>query len=73
MKPFRIAGFIEVKDGAPFFFIGGPCVIESTDHIDFMCGKIREICARSEHSVYFQSFVRQSESFFDSVFSRSRT
>ncbi len=46
MKPFRIGGVIEVKDGAPFFFIGGPCVIESTDHIDFMCGKIREICAR---------------------------
>ena len=46
MKPFRIGGVIEVKDGAPFFFIGGPCVIESTDHIDFMCGKIREICSR---------------------------
>ncbi len=45
MKPFRIAGSIEVKDGSPFFFIGGPCVIESADHIDFMCGKIREICA----------------------------
>jgi len=45
MKPFRIGGALEVKDGAPFFFIGGPCVIESADHIDFMCGKIREICA----------------------------
>ena len=45
MKPFRIAGSIEVKDDSPFFFIGGPCVIESADHIDFMCGKIREICA----------------------------
>jgi 2-dehydro-3-deoxyphosphooctonate aldolase (KDO 8-P synthase) len=44
MKPFRIAGSIEVKDGSPFFFIGGPCVIESADHIDFMCGKISEIC-----------------------------
>ncbi|HSE43432.1 MAG TPA: 3-deoxy-8-phosphooctulonate synthase [Acidobacteriota bacterium] len=45
MKPFRIGGVIEVKDGAPFFFIGGPCVIESADHIDFMCGKIKEICS----------------------------
>jgi 2-dehydro-3-deoxyphosphooctonate aldolase (KDO 8-P synthase) len=46
MKPFRIGRDIEVKDGAPFFFIGGPCVIESADHIDFMCGKITEICRR---------------------------
>jgi 2-dehydro-3-deoxyphosphooctonate aldolase (KDO 8-P synthase) len=46
MKPFRIGGAVEVKDGSPFFFIGGPCVIESSDHIDFMCGKISEICKR---------------------------
>jgi 2-dehydro-3-deoxyphosphooctonate aldolase (KDO 8-P synthase) len=46
MKPFRIAGSVEVKDGSPFFFIGGPCVVESADHIDFMCGNISEICAR---------------------------
>ena len=45
MIPFRIGDSIEVRDGAPFFFIGGPCVIESAEHIDFLCGKIKEICA----------------------------
>jgi 2-dehydro-3-deoxyphosphooctonate aldolase (KDO 8-P synthase) len=46
MKPFQISakGF-EIKDNAPFFLIAGPCVIESMDHIDFLCGKIREICS----------------------------
>jgi 2-dehydro-3-deoxyphosphooctonate aldolase (KDO 8-P synthase) len=44
MKPFLIADGIEVRDSAPFFFIGGPCVIESFEHIHFMCGKISEIC-----------------------------
>ena len=45
MKPFQIAKGFEVRDNAPFFLIAGPCVIESMDHIDFMCGKIREICS----------------------------
>jgi 2-dehydro-3-deoxyphosphooctonate aldolase (KDO 8-P synthase) len=46
MKPFWIADQFEIRDGSPFFFIGGPCVIESRDHIDFMCGAIKEICAK---------------------------
>ena len=46
MKPFLITDAIEVRDGAPFFLIGGPCVIESFEHIDFMCGQIAQICAR---------------------------
>ena len=45
MNPFDIADAVHVRDGAPFFFIGGPCVIESAEHIDFLCGKIRNICA----------------------------
>jgi 2-dehydro-3-deoxyphosphooctonate aldolase (KDO 8-P synthase) len=44
MRPFSIADKIEVRERAPFFFIGGPCVIESFNHIDLMCGKISEIC-----------------------------
>jgi 2-dehydro-3-deoxyphosphooctonate aldolase (KDO 8-P synthase) len=55
MKPFRIGGDFEVKDGAPFFFIGGPCVIESADHIDFMCGKISEICKRLNIQYIFKA------------------
>src|SRR5688572_17453871 len=44
MKPFLITDTIEVRNNAPFFFIGGPCVIESFEHIDFLCGKISQIC-----------------------------
>lgn len=67
MKPFRIAGSIEVKDGSPFFFIGGPCVIESADHIDFMCGKIHEICARLNIPYIFKaSFDKANRSSIES-------
>ena len=67
MKPFRIAGSIEVKDGSPFFFIGGPCVIESADHIDFMCGKIREICAQLNIPYIFKaSFDKANRSSIES-------
>jgi 2-dehydro-3-deoxyphosphooctonate aldolase (KDO 8-P synthase) len=67
MKPFRIAGSIEVKDGAPFFFIAGPCVIESADHIDFMCGKIREICTRLNIPYIFKaSFDKANRSSIES-------
>ena len=67
MKPFRIAGSIEVKDGSPFFFIGGPCVIESADHVDFMCGKIREICARLKIPYIFKaSFDKANRSSIES-------
>jgi 2-dehydro-3-deoxyphosphooctonate aldolase (KDO 8-P synthase) len=45
MKSFRICDGIETGDGSPFFFVGGPCVIESLDHLDFLCGRISEICA----------------------------
>lgn len=45
MKTFRIAEGIETGDGSPFFFVGGPCVIESPAHLDFLCGRISEICA----------------------------
>lgn len=45
MKRFRICDGIETGDGTPFFFVGGPCVIESLDHLDFLCGRISEICA----------------------------
>lgn len=67
MKPFRIAGSIEVKDGSPFFFIGGPCVIESADHIDFMCGKIGEICSRLNIPYIFKaSFDKANRSSIES-------
>jgi 2-dehydro-3-deoxyphosphooctonate aldolase (KDO 8-P synthase) len=45
MKPFSIVEGLDVRDHAPFFFIGGPCVIESFEHMDLMCGRIAEICA----------------------------
>ena len=68
MKPFRIAGSIEAKDGSPFFFIGGPCVIESADHIDFMCGKISEICARLNIPYIFKaSFDKANRSSIEFV------
>jgi 2-dehydro-3-deoxyphosphooctonate aldolase (KDO 8-P synthase) len=67
MKPFRIAGSIEVKDGSPFFFIGGPCVIESADHIDFMCGKISEVCSRLKIPYIFKaSFDKANRSSIES-------
>jgi 2-dehydro-3-deoxyphosphooctonate aldolase (KDO 8-P synthase) len=55
MKPFQIAKGFEVRDNAPFFLIAGPCVIESMDHIDFMCGKIREICSLLEIPYIFKA------------------
>lgn len=67
MKPFRIADEIEVRDGAPFFLIGGPCVIESRDHIDSMCGRIREICAGLHIPYIFKaSFDKANRSSIDS-------
>jgi 2-dehydro-3-deoxyphosphooctonate aldolase (KDO 8-P synthase) len=55
MKPFQLAKGFEVRDNAPFFLIAGPCVIESMDHIDFMCGKIREICSLLEIPYVFKA------------------
>lgn len=46
MKSFPIAEGVEARDNAPFFLIGGPCVVESMEHIDFLCGRISEICKR---------------------------
>ena len=67
MKPFHIAGKIEVRDGNPFFLIGGPCVIESADHIDFLCGRISEICARLQIPYIFKaSFDKANRSSIES-------
>lgn len=67
MKPFLIADSVEVRDGAPFFLIGGPCVIESMDHLDFLCGKIREICSRLGIPYIFKaSFDKANRSSVDS-------
>jgi 2-dehydro-3-deoxyphosphooctonate aldolase (KDO 8-P synthase) len=55
MNPFRISEQIEVRDNAPFFFIGGPCVIESKDHIEFMCGAIQETCRKLNIPYIFKS------------------
>jgi len=67
MTPFRIGESIEVSDGAPFFFIGGPCVIESADHIDFLCGKIKEICGGlGIHYIFKASFDKANRSSIDS-------
>lgn len=67
MTPFRIGESIEVSDGAPFFFIGGPCVIESPDHIDFLCGKIKEICRNLGIGYVFKaSFDKANRSSIDS-------
>ena len=67
MKPFLIADGIEVRDSAPFFFIGGPCVIESFEHIDFMCGRISEICGRLKIPFLFKaSFDKANRSSLES-------
>ena len=67
MKQFSIADGIEVRDHAPFFFIGGPCVIESFDHMDFMCGKIAEVCGRLNIPFIFKaSFDKANRSSLDS-------
>jgi len=67
MTPFRIGNNIEVRDGAAFFFIGGPCVIESADHIDFLCGRIKEICAGLGIPYIFKaSFDKANRSSFGS-------
>jgi 2-dehydro-3-deoxyphosphooctonate aldolase (KDO 8-P synthase) len=67
MKPFLIADVIEVRDSAPFFFIGGPCVIESFEHIDFMCKKISEICGRLKIPFVFKaSFDKANRSSVES-------
>jgi 2-dehydro-3-deoxyphosphooctonate aldolase (KDO 8-P synthase) len=55
MKSFSIVDGLEVRDQAPFFFIGGPCVIEGFDHIDLMCGKISEICTRLKIPFIFKA------------------
>jgi 2-dehydro-3-deoxyphosphooctonate aldolase (KDO 8-P synthase) len=62
MNRFPIAGF-EVSDGAPFFFIGGPCVIESGRHADFLCEKISAICRElGMHYVFKASFDKANRS-----------
>lgn len=67
MKPFSITDAIEVRDGAPFFLIGGPCVIESFEHIDFMCGQIAEICGRLHVPFIFKaSFDKANRSSVES-------
>jgi 2-dehydro-3-deoxyphosphooctonate aldolase (KDO 8-P synthase) len=67
MKPFLIADGMEVRDSAPFFFIGGPCVIENFDHIHFMCGKISEICGRLKIPFVFKaSFDKANRSSVES-------
>lgn len=67
MRPFRISDSIEVVDRAPFFFIGGPCVIESADHLDFLCGRISEICKSLEIPYIFKaSFDKANRSSIES-------
>jgi 2-dehydro-3-deoxyphosphooctonate aldolase (KDO 8-P synthase) len=67
MKPFFITDAIEVRDGAPFFLIGGPCVIESFEHIDFMCSQISQICERLGIPFIFKaSFDKANRSSIDS-------
>jgi 2-dehydro-3-deoxyphosphooctonate aldolase (KDO 8-P synthase) len=63
MKSFSLTDSIEVRDRAPFFLIGGPCVIESADHLDFLCGSISEICKRlSIHYIFKASFDKANRS-----------
>jgi 2-dehydro-3-deoxyphosphooctonate aldolase (KDO 8-P synthase) len=67
MKTFLISDAFEVKDGAPFFFIGGPCVIESAQHMDYMCGRISDICASLSIPYLFKaSFDKANRSSIDS-------
>jgi 2-dehydro-3-deoxyphosphooctonate aldolase (KDO 8-P synthase) len=67
MKPFAITDAIQVRDRTPFFLIGGPCVIESFDHIDFMCAQISEICLRLKIPFVFKaSFDKANRSSLES-------
>src|SRR5262249_37472836 len=67
MKSFRVADNVEVRDHAPFFLIGGPCVIEGKDHIEFMCGRIGEICKKLHIPYVFKaSFDKANRSSIES-------
>lgn len=67
MKSFFITDNIEVRDRASFFFIGGPCVIETFEHIEFMCGKISQICQRLNIPFIFKaSFDKANRSSMNS-------
>jgi len=67
MNPFPITDAIEVRDRAPFFLIGGPCVIESFEHIDFLCAQISEICRGLQVPFIFKaSFDKANRSSLDS-------
>lgn len=67
MKAFRVCDGVETGDGAPFFFVGGPCVIESLDHMDFLCGRISEICAKLRIPYIFKaSFDKANRSSMES-------
>lgn len=67
MKSFRVADGFEISSAAPFFLIGGPCVIESADHMDLMCGKIKEVCSSLGIPYIFKaSFDKANRSSIDS-------
>src|SRR5437870_4285095 len=48
-------GALRIGGGAPFVFIGGPCVIESRDSALRHATALREICARTGVPFIFKS------------------
>jgi 2-dehydro-3-deoxyphosphooctonate aldolase (KDO 8-P synthase) len=67
MISFSIADGIEVRDGAPFFLIGGPCVIESLDHVLFLCDRISKACRSLKIPFIFKaSFDKANRSSIES-------
>jgi 2-dehydro-3-deoxyphosphooctonate aldolase (KDO 8-P synthase) len=55
MTRIQIASTIEVGDGCPLAFIGGPCVIESEDFTLKMADEIRQVCDRLNLPFIFKS------------------
>ena len=53
-KMFEIAG-IPVGGGSPLFLVAGPCVIESEEIVDEVCGTVKEISERLGIQYIFKS------------------
>ncbi|WNZ43994.1 3-deoxy-8-phosphooctulonate synthase [Leptolyngbya boryana CZ1] len=55
MPHIQVTNTIEVGDGCPLAFIGGPCVIESEDFTLKMADEIRQVCDRLNLPFIFKS------------------
>ena len=65
--PVSLAPGVEVGPGRPPVFVAGPCVIESTEHVVRMAGRLREIAGELGIALVFKaSFDKANRSSLDS-------